>query len=84
MSFTAPTGSPREELQLVGLVVPFLRVSRWLLAFDDRRPAFGQLRIECDEGALRIRHIVLGVNRLCRTLRNTQGTICLLYTSRCV
>src|SRR3954466_8902667 len=54
---------------------PFVGVARRRLSFDDRLPALRQLGIERDEWMLRVRHVVLGEDRLDRACGHAQRAV---------
>src|SRR5487761_2248408 len=67
--------SALQVLELVGNVLPLVRILRRRLALDDRFPELGEVGVERGELPLLVRNIVLGEDRLDRALRNAERAI---------
>src|SRR5487761_2122386 len=67
--------SALQVLELVGNVLPLVRILRRRLALDDRFPELGEVGVERRELPLLVRNIVLGEDRLDRALRNAERAV---------
>ena len=68
-------GLSLEEIALVLHRLPFVRIGRCRLAFDDRLPEFCELRVQAREWLLIIGNVVLRENRFDRALGNAERAI---------
>jgi hypothetical protein len=64
-----------KEMPLILDLGPLIGISGGVDLFDDDFPGLGQLGVQRDEMSLILRQIILGIDRLYRAFRHTQGAI---------
>src|SRR5690606_22166002 len=67
--------SALQVLQLAGLVDPAVGFRQRCAGLDDDRPVPGQLGVERKKGLLVGRQLLIGINGIGRTLRDTEGAV---------